>query len=544
MHSIWTLIIRPRAEAVLAQRVTVTTGSVKAQVIQLRSIYVILKDHEQELCVTLCMWSLLLLGRQWQETRKARQLLDRDYVKIADAQVVLPEDARVHSRPLEALPKDEQMSFLPRLLMVAYNRFGATRSVQDAAEAVRDECEFETASMDTKLSMVRFTAWAIPAVGFVGTVRGIGAALQEAQGAMGGDISGVTMGLGITFNATLTALVSLHHRDVLDAPAAAVPGSPGPRLPHLRRPPAAAQTARRLEVARHSAHPRLVSAARICASQITRRCARPRTAARGGDVIPLFVLDDHFFAPEAARRTPFRIQFLLESLASLAANLEHLGSRLILVGGRSVEQVPRLAQRWKVDRVVAQSWVAPIGRERDRKIGKALAVPLELFDTETLCPPGTLRTGAGDPFSVFTAFARAFARDVRVEPRRCRRRARCRRSGGRPHARRRAALARVARPRAQPARAGGGERNARAAAQGLAGARREGLRRAAQPHGPARHEPAVGGSEVRHAVGAHGVARGGARACANCRPTRCASTRTSCCGASSRTPRCSTGRSC
>jgi biopolymer transport protein ExbB/TolQ len=55
--------------------------------------------------------------------------------------------------------------------------------------------------------MVRFTAWAIPAVGFVGTVRGIGAALQEAQGAMGGDISGVTLGLGVTFNSTLTALI-------------------------------------------------------------------------------------------------------------------------------------------------------------------------------------------------------------------------------------------------------------------------------------------------------------------------------------------------
>ena len=209
MHSIWTLIIRPRAEAVLSQRVVITNSSnVKQQVLQLRSVYVILKDHEQELCVILCLWALLLLGRQAHETRKARQLLDRDYVKVGDAQVVLPEDARVYSRPLEALPKDEQSSFLPRLLMVAYNRFGATRSVQDAAEAVRDECEFETSSMDTKLSMVRFTAWAIPAVGFVGTVRGIGAALQEAQGAMGGDISGVTMGLGVTFNATLTALVS------------------------------------------------------------------------------------------------------------------------------------------------------------------------------------------------------------------------------------------------------------------------------------------------------------------------------------------------
>jgi biopolymer transport protein ExbB/TolQ len=209
MHSIWTLIIRPRAEAVLSQRTTVTnSNNVKAQVIQLRSVYVILKDHEQELCVTLCLWSLLLLARQAWITQKDRKLLDRDYVKIGEAQVVLPEDARVYSRPLEALPREEQDGFLPRLLMVAYNRFGATRSVQDAAEAVRDECDFEAASMDTKLSMVRFTAWAIPAVGFVGTVRGIGAALQEAQGAMGGDISGVTMGLGITFNATLTALVA------------------------------------------------------------------------------------------------------------------------------------------------------------------------------------------------------------------------------------------------------------------------------------------------------------------------------------------------
>jgi deoxyribodipyrimidine photo-lyase len=141
-----------------------------------------------------------------------------------------------------------------------------------------------------------------------------------------------------------------------------------------------------------------------------------RAAARdGGEVIPLFVLDEHFFRPAAARQTPFRIQFLLESLASLAANLEHLGSRLILVRGRSVEVVPQLAKSWKVDRVMAQSWAAPIGRERDRAVMKSLPVPLQLFDTETLCPPGTLRTGAGDPFSVFSAFARAFGRDARVE---------------------------------------------------------------------------------------------------------------------------------
>jgi deoxyribodipyrimidine photo-lyase len=146
----------------------------------------------------------------------------------------------------------------------------------------------------------------------------------------------------------------------------------------------------------------------------------PLRAAIAGDgksqseVIPLFVLDDHFFAPAAARETPFRIQFLIDAVASLAANLEHLGSKLILVKGRSVEQVPRLAGVWKVDRVVAQSWVAPIGRVRDERVRRSLDVPLELFSTETLAPPGSLRTGGGDPYSVFTAFARAFSRDVKV----------------------------------------------------------------------------------------------------------------------------------
>jgi deoxyribodipyrimidine photo-lyase len=138
---------------------------------------------------------------------------------------------------------------------------------------------------------------------------------------------------------------------------------------------------------------------------------RAALAAPDAEIVPVFVLDEYFFAPRAARRTPHRIQFLLESIASLAGNLRHLGSSLILATGRSVDLIPRLAARWNVDRVVAQSWVAPIGRARDRLVANALRVPLQLFDTETLRPPGTLRTGAGEPYSVFSAFARAFAHE-------------------------------------------------------------------------------------------------------------------------------------
>jgi biopolymer transport protein ExbB/TolQ len=210
IQTLYATVIRPRAAAILAEPTIPQEQLRPGQPVthNLRSVFVILKDYEQEVALILATWALCLIGYQAGEVARDRRLLDKNYVELGEGRVVLPDDARAYGRPIESLPRDEQEMLLPRALMVALNRFGATRSVQDAAEAVRAECENELDRLDAQLSMVRFTAWAIPAVGFVGTVRGIGRALQEAQGALHGDISGVTLGLGVTFNATLTALVS------------------------------------------------------------------------------------------------------------------------------------------------------------------------------------------------------------------------------------------------------------------------------------------------------------------------------------------------
>ena len=131
-------------------------------------------------------------------------------------------------------------------------------------------------------------------------------------------------------------------------------------------------------------------------------------AIHDGEVIPLFVLDPYFFAPERAQQLPHRIQFLLESLAELSAAIASLGSRLIVVEGKSSDVVPRLAKTWRVDSVVAHRWVEPFARARDEHIATALRVPFILYEGETLLPPGTLRTSSGEPYSVFTPFARSF----------------------------------------------------------------------------------------------------------------------------------------
>ena len=131
-------------------------------------------------------------------------------------------------------------------------------------------------------------------------------------------------------------------------------------------------------------------------------------AAARGEAIPLFVLDPRFFAPEGARELPHRMQVLLDSLAELETRIASLGSRLLVVPGRSVDVVPRLAKLWRVDRVAAHRWTEPFGRERDRRVAAALEVPLELHEGETLVPPGFLTKRDGTPYAVFTPFLSAF----------------------------------------------------------------------------------------------------------------------------------------
>jgi deoxyribodipyrimidine photo-lyase len=133
-----------------------------------------------------------------------------------------------------------------------------------------------------------------------------------------------------------------------------------------------------------------------------------------GEVVPLFVLDPYFFAPERARRIPHRMQFLLESLAGLSETIGRLGSRLLLVRGKSHEVIPAIVRRFAIDRVVAQRWTEPFARGRDERVRQALSVPFELFEGETLVAPGTLRTQGSTPYSVFTPFARAFAAQVKL----------------------------------------------------------------------------------------------------------------------------------
>jgi biopolymer transport protein ExbB/TolQ len=205
VHLVYITAIRPNADAIMADNAArLASGEA---LVQEQSIWVILKDYEQESCFVLMLWAVAIMGYKARLALRERALLDQDIIRISEGTSVLPEDTREFTRAIEALPEASRDALLPRTLLTALQRFAATRNVQDVSEAVRGVCETESDRLDSELSMVRYISWAIPSIGFIGTVRGIGEALSQAYKAVEGDIAGVTASLGVAFNSTFVALV-------------------------------------------------------------------------------------------------------------------------------------------------------------------------------------------------------------------------------------------------------------------------------------------------------------------------------------------------
>lgn len=205
VHAAYVLHVRPVAEAQM--RADREAMAKDPEYVQQRSIYVVIKDYEQEAEIILMLWALAILGYKALAYRREAEALRAGLLRLPEGARILPEDTREYMRQLEELPADTRERLVPRALLAALARFGATRSVQDASTVAHGVCQSEAERLDSDLSMLRYIAWAIPAIGFIGTVRGIGDALSQAHKAVTGDISGVTEGLGVAFNSTLIALL-------------------------------------------------------------------------------------------------------------------------------------------------------------------------------------------------------------------------------------------------------------------------------------------------------------------------------------------------
>ena len=197
IHLTYIGFIRPQAELAIE---TARQAGQSAP----RDLFVILKDVEQEICLILMIWGTFLIADKCIHILKERYLFDIDLLESSAAD---KSGLTTSLEEMEKLPERVKKSPLVQTLMASLRRYLITRDVQNTSDAITASVEALGVRIEAENSMVRYLIWAIPSIGFIGTVRGIGQALSQADKALAGDIAGMTDSLGVAFNSTFVALV-------------------------------------------------------------------------------------------------------------------------------------------------------------------------------------------------------------------------------------------------------------------------------------------------------------------------------------------------
>jgi hypothetical protein len=165
---------------------------------------------EQIACYACFVWAgFILLGR-YQEVRRQRRAFALEL--LPPGQCILVEDARDLQRRIDDRVGDRGPFILASMLRLALGKFATSKNGREVADLVKTQADVDMGRLVSSMGLVNYLAWAIPSLGFLGTVRGLagsltfGGAAGDSKIAIADFIQGATHHLNVAFDCTLIAL--------------------------------------------------------------------------------------------------------------------------------------------------------------------------------------------------------------------------------------------------------------------------------------------------------------------------------------------------
>lgn len=167
--------------------------------------------------VFLFFWSLAILTIKWFKLRLQWRSLD---VRVIPNEPGFTLSTATVGRVLDHIHDcvdDPRHFVLFNRIVVALANLRNLGHVGDVDDILRSQASQDESAMETSYALVQGFIWAIPVLGFIGTVLGLSQAIGQFSGVLGeaGEISqittalkGVTSGLATAFDTTLVALVA------------------------------------------------------------------------------------------------------------------------------------------------------------------------------------------------------------------------------------------------------------------------------------------------------------------------------------------------
>lgn len=169
----------------------------------------LLLGPEQILCYCCFTWAGLMLWSRSREVRRQRQAFKLDLLPTDEGARLLPEDARPYSRKVEQMAQHRGPFILTNMLKMGLNKYAISRSAPDVAEVLRTQADVEQNRFVSSMNTITYLTWAIPAIGFLGTVRGLAGGMSMAgvtDQSLQVFLKQATDQLSIAFDCTFVAL--------------------------------------------------------------------------------------------------------------------------------------------------------------------------------------------------------------------------------------------------------------------------------------------------------------------------------------------------
>jgi hypothetical protein len=158
-------------------------------------------------CYCCFTWAGLILLSRHSEVRRQRRAFALPLLPTDEGARILHQDARPLLRQLDQLTARGGPFVLANMIRLALQKFAASRDADAAAQTVRTQAEVEQGRLVSSMATVHYLAWAIPAIGFLGTVVGLAGSLSMANRLDDdGFLAQASRHLTFAFDCTLVAL--------------------------------------------------------------------------------------------------------------------------------------------------------------------------------------------------------------------------------------------------------------------------------------------------------------------------------------------------
>jgi biopolymer transport protein ExbB/TolQ len=171
----------------------------------------------QHAVVVFFFWSLVILLFKWMKLRLQRQALDVRVLPDEPGFVISKSTVEQVLRRIHEIADDPRNFMILNRVEAALSNLRNLGAVGDVEDILRSQAAQDESQMETSYAIVQGFVWAIPVLGFIGTVLGLSMAIGSFTAVLGtgqdvsaitGALGNVTAGLATAFDTTLVALVA------------------------------------------------------------------------------------------------------------------------------------------------------------------------------------------------------------------------------------------------------------------------------------------------------------------------------------------------